>query len=724
MVRFRIGKELDRGVCRAPESALGAVTTGCLGLLGWLESQLGLEAPAVSFTARMVPYLGCLRERDSADAFFHRSLQRDEFGVAARLLQWRDTWFEAGWDGDGFDVDASRRLRELGTVEDSATDRVPPGPGQRVQRVLRALENTGLDVAIELLDPPDVFPKAWRRLFERLGASHAIHVPEPRCDGESDLARLQRALVADGKLDDKLQLTGDGTVIVLRDGSPQLSAPWVARFVHRQLEGTGEVAVLVGDHGATLDDALADAGHPRLGFSDASFWRPAFQVLPLALELIWEPLDPGILLQFLTHPMGPIPRHVREPLARIVAKQPGIGGDGWTKAVDDALAAAVRDLDADAAADRRKEEAEKIEFWLMNERVDPRAGAGIELLRQRVRRVSDWLGAAANAQEDETRAAVYRAALGQSDDLLRTLDRLGQSGTTNLNRESLRRLVEAVRGTGTSRPGRPRQCAAGEPQLMRADTPAAFLAAVDTVVWWGCDDERMPGAYPWSTSEIAALGHCGVELVPVNTQLEWQAQSWLRPVLAARKRLALVLHDNAETHHPIFDQVLAIATGWTEERVDRLMRDPALLPLPEALPATRPIAARDIPRKQRWWQLPANVQLPARDSESFTSLEKFLYGPHQWVLDYQARIRPGALAELTEGATLKGLLAHKLFENFFDRHADIAAIDGEVAARWARARMRTLIAEKGAVLLAPGRQGEREYFIEMAVRWPCVPSAL
>ena len=110
MVRFNIGKDINRGTCAPSSSALGEVTTGPHGLLNWLESQLGLALPPVSFTARLVPYLNCLREHDSEDAFFHKSLARDEFGVATRLLQWRDTWFEAGWDGGGFDVDASSRL--------------------------------------------------------------------------------------------------------------------------------------------------------------------------------------------------------------------------------------------------------------------------------------------------------------------------------------------------------------------------------------------------------------------------------------------------------------------------------------------------------------------------------------------------------------------------------------------------------------------------------------
>lgn len=715
-VQFEIGKDLDRGVCATPRTKLGHLTTGPRGLLQWLESQLGLELPTASFTARMVPYLNCLQQRDSADAFYHKSLQRDEFGVARTLLQWRDTWFEAGWNGDGFDVDASLRLLELGSIEDLAEDAVPPGMGQRVQRILRAFDSASVDVEVTLLDPPEVFPAVWQALFVKLGAKAKIHTLVPQCQNESDLALLQRALVNERAAEEKIKLAGDGTVVVLRDGSPQLSASWIARYAHLNMDATGDVAVLASDNGATLDDALVNAGFPRLGFSDASFWRPAFQVLPLSLELIWRPLDPTVLLQFLTHPMGPIPRNIRRILSETAARQPGIGGEGWLEAVEMALDKAAKDETGAAATAIREAEAKKIDFWLGCDRFGPREGVALDVLVERVQRVCDWLTAAYNAQDGSREAEVYGAALGQAEELLRTLDRLDRAGAKTLTRESVRRLVEAVRGTGTSRPGRAWQCADGAPQLLRSESPAGFLQPVDTVIWWGCDKARLPGAYPWSKSEIDALKNSGVDLLPLNTQLEWQANSWLRPLLSAKRRLVFVLHDNAESHHPVFDQVFAVAEGWAEERVDRLMRNPQLLPLANRLPSTGSIARQEIPRKARWWQLPADLEFPRRRSESFTSLEKFLYGPHQWILNYQARIRPGALDEVAEGSMLKGLLTHDLFEQFFKAHPDIAAIEVAAARTWAREHILRLIEQRGAVLFMPGRQSERAYYIDMAVR--------
>jgi RecB family exonuclease len=604
----------------------------------------------------------------------------------------------------------------MGTVEGVAAAEVPLGTGQRVRRVIDALVESSLDVTVSLLDPVDVFPKVWQQLFAVLGAQSNVFDLTPSCPADSDLAVLQRQLLKKDKGNEEIQLKGDGSVIVLRDGSPQLSAEWISRFSHAQLTEEASVAVLASDHGATLDDSLTKAGFPRLGFSDTSFWRPVFQVLPLSLEVLWKPLDPTVLLQFLTHPMGPIPANIRRPLAEVVASEPGIGGDTWTHAVEKAVAKAIDGKPSKEAEQLKSDLRERLQFWLASPRFDAQAGADMGTLKERVRRVSSWLSNAYAVQEDEDVASLYGAALSQSDELLRTLKRLEAVGVERLPRESLRRLVEAVRGTGTSRPGRPWQCEPGQPQLHRTVSPAAFLEPVNTVIWWGCDHARLPSNYPWSTAELVSLAKNGIELLPLSTQLEWQAKSWLRPICAAAERLVLVLHDNADGHHPVFDQLLAVAEGWVEVRVDRVMREPDLLSMIGDLPKTQTIHQKDLPRKVRWWQLPEGVAFTPREQESFSSLDKFLYGPYQWVLNYQAKIRPGALFEIDDGSRLKGTLAHELFERFFEAHEAIGSIKRSEVESWARTAMDSLIEEKGAVLLMPGRQSEKEDFIATVLR--------
>jgi RecB family exonuclease len=127
--------------------------------------------------------------------------------------------------------------------------------------------------------------------------------------------------------------------------------------------------------------------------------------------------------------------------------------------------------------------------------------------------------------------------------------------------------------------------------------------------------------------------------------------------------------------------------------------------------AQGPLQARSLPPKVRWWQLPPAVTLPPRESESFSSLDAYIHSPYQWLLRYAARIRPGSLGSVSDGSQLKGNLAHRLYEEYFNAHPAITGIDPATIDAWVDACMPSLLQQEGALLLEAGRQAECERFI-------------
>ena len=154
----------------------------------------------------------------------------------------------------------------------------------------------------------------------------------PAATANSDLNKLQRALLDldenNGTKPGKVKLSRDGSVIVLIARSKEVSARLVAEHLLSNRQKTNPV-VLTGNSGMRLDEALEGVDEARCGFENASNWRPVLQIMPLALNLIWEPLDPYLLLQFLNHPVGPMPKRFRARLAASVLEAPGIGGRSW-----------------------------------------------------------------------------------------------------------------------------------------------------------------------------------------------------------------------------------------------------------------------------------------------------------------------------------------------------------------------------------------------------------
>ena len=137
-MKVAFGLHLDGLKPATPETASGRVTLGPRGLLGVLETQLGLPTPDTHPSEAPFSYLQCLREASTPDSFFYRSLEIDPVNVARTLLAWREQWYEAGWDGT-FPEDAPGRLADMAAVEAIARNRVPLTQGERLQRVAEAL---------------------------------------------------------------------------------------------------------------------------------------------------------------------------------------------------------------------------------------------------------------------------------------------------------------------------------------------------------------------------------------------------------------------------------------------------------------------------------------------------------------------------------------------------------------------------------------------------------
>ena len=681
--------------------AMGQVTVGPGGLLGLLEMQLGIPSPDSSFTGRLIQYLGCIDQISQAGTFYHDSYDADPFSVARTLLQWRDQWYLAGWQGR-FSEDAPDRLTDMAAIEELASRSVEPGLGQRIQRVIKLLPDNPVAIgAITLRDALTDFPYGWQQLINCIGAPvKELTQVTPQGREGTDLFHLQQHLLQNSK--QKVHLDGDGSVIALRADSPQDSAPITALLSQSWLTEAPNksIALLAEARGEILDDTLEQYSYPRLGFSGLSPWRPVFQVLPLACELLWEPLNPTALFQFLSHPVGPIPGRIRATLAQTVASTPGIGSKSWEDAIS-------RSLESEDKETRSKLE-EAIRYWLESPRFSLQDGVDSKTLSERAQKVHDWLLGARKSREDPAWKSLYNIALNQTQEFISAIERLKVHGRDPLTQDNVRRLIEDVRGTGAPITDRNAEVAAGQPRILRAEHAGAFGAllesAVDNVIWWDCQANDHVHRWPWSRTEREALAAHGVRLQTEDEQLQWLGKAWLRPVLAARERCTFVLHDDTERQHPTWDQIASLTEGLS---ILQVTGSDAAKQLGIAQYSLEP---RTLPPKVRWWRLPKSVTLPQREAESFSSLDTYLHSPYQWLLRYGAKIRPGSLANVSDGSQLKGNLAHRLFENFLNTHPTTSGIDTGTIDDWVDTQIATLLEQEGAVLLEAGRQAERERF--------------
>ena len=685
-IRFGLALDGERG--GAPRDALNDVDVGPLGLIGILETRLGLVSGETPQAQRVLLYRDCLRRCDSGTRFYHDSLIADELGTAATLLDWRDQWHLQGWDKSLAFADAPR-LHDMQAVETEAGKCLPPSVGERLARILVVLDRRPARIdRLVYLDPWQAYPARWQALLAKLGATAAIDLVSSASTGL--LAELQASLdtLARGLPPAKLKWRDDGSIRVVRGETRLLAGRWVAA----QLPGHAGSTLLVAEDGAFLDEVLSAAGASRQGFRHASPFRPALQLVPLALAQLWKPVDVQGLIEFLTHPICPVPGYVRYTLAERIAQSPGIGpGKAWADTLDhlsNACQKSGRDLDAALAS---------IRDWVAHPRHDPTEGAPIAAVLARMSALAEFFRKGMG-DSDPMRGHAFRTGFSQARQCQVLVETLAEQGETRLLPQALRTLVAQATARGGVNPGHIPEVGA-----CRAVTdPAAMIDPVDRVIWWQLTAPQMPVSWPWSPAEQAALKTAGVTLPDLDTALAHQARTWERAVRGARQQLLLVLPPPGEELHPLWLMLDALFEAGHKPVITAL--EQALAGQDEGLET---LAVTPLPQRRRSWFLPAQVTIPKRDRESFSSLESFVFNPSLWLLKYPARLRRGSLVRIGSDHLLYGNLAHHLIEGCYRQPGVLSWSEAEVRA-WYAPAFADLVAAEGAPLVQPGRRQNLE----------------
>jgi hypothetical protein len=604
-------------------------------------------------------------------------------GTAATLLNWRDLWHLHGWVGE-LDQAVSNRLRDMGDVEQLAIVAVGPSMGQRLESVLEVMQarRPAID-EVALVDPLAVFPFRWREVLARLPVRDASSLTTR---GVGLLGELQDRLLCAhaGGPTESLAWRDDGSLTVVQAETRFLAGRWLAAQL---ADSSTDTLIVAGSDAALFDGLLTANDQPRQGFREASAFRPALQVLPLALELVWEPLNFYALLQFLSHSVNPVPGFARFKLAGVVADRPGLGGAAWR----DALLRI-----AEHYGDKAAQVSESIARWVENPRYLQESGAPVSALLERVRGLEDFFRVRL-ADADPARRVAFYAGFAQCRAGAEALAGLLNQGVETLRPRQLQKLVTQATARGSENPLWVAEVGA----CPAVTVPGSTLDAFDRVIWWQMGMPAIPGAYPWSHSEIQQLAAAGVYLPDPAEELEHTARAWLKPLLAARQQLILVLPPKGVEVHPVWLMIEALVAGLPVRALESL--------LTEEEPGSAVVRHVPLPGKRRWWTLPDGALPPRKGRESYSSLELLLFNPYHWALKYPAALRPSRILALGHDFRLLGNLAHGLVERFFQR-PDALHLDDAAFTAWFGPAFEAIVTEEGATLLMPGRRSDLESF--------------
>ena len=656
MLRPVVGRWLGGTVAGADgRGTVGEPVWGPEALLRDLELRTGIAAARPPQEAlRVAAWSSRLAALLSEEPFYASSYRIDPLGTAEMLLSWRDALIEGGWDGTRV-PGGGPRLDVFTQLEAMDGEPMAPGAGDRLAMVEAALALHGVAPYVELVVADDlrVWPGRWRRVFGRLRdeGTRLRRMPTPLggAPADTDLRELQRRLAAgDDRSSQAWSPRGDGSLALLRAPTAIEAAEAVAAMVGAR--PPGEVGIIRSGRPDVLDEAFRAHGLPTAGVRMVSTWRPALQVLPLALDMLFEPVDVRSALELLGLPGGPLGSRTRYSMSHALADAPGIGDVRWTNA---------KQRLRDALGERGPQELATLEAWVEPRRHGWRDGAPREAIVATVRRVLDWLRPRGAAPSSSQLAAVEQC--------VQVAELIDRDPRGRFDRLAVRQLVAAASGLGASATWSVEEAG----RVAHVDHPSALLHPRPLVVWWffAASTATPPHRSRWRAAELRALEAAGVSLVASDALLAEESGHWRTAALQARAQLLLVLPDRDRgqptSAHPFWDEIVARLrlddvheAALTIAALDLATRPPwqleleplPMLPLPEARPS---------------WHVPPG-RVPTSARLTAPGIEDLLDCPLRWVLGTGASLRSRSVPAIAEGALLNGILGHRLVQRLVE----------------------------------------------------------
>ncbi|WHY94696.1 hypothetical protein QNK12_15070 [Neobacillus cucumis] len=386
------------------EASVGTVVTGFNGLIGILETQLGLTSPIASENKRIAEWQELIHRYDTGNNPFSKSFETDSWNTAKELLRRRDELVLAGWNPVLHDG-GSKWIDTLAQLELSKPNKTWGFP-DRVRALLSQLsEPVQLHIdTITIVDEDETLWDPWSiQLINRL-KSLGIEVhknpshfeKEFQQNASTDLSQLQSVLAGEKS---SVEAKGDGSLLLIRSEQEWDAADLLISWL--QEHGTEDTVLMKGEGSLFLYELLHRRGVATAGVDAASKWRAVLQVLPLTIDTYWKPLRVNRMMELLTIPTSPVLGRIRYKLAKELASNPGIGGPQWLQAIEDGIqeyekAWAVEGIDVQETKKCRKNLEAKLDLCVRHDYYDPNEGIPFEKLVHICQKVSQW--AATNYQ--------------------------------------------------------------------------------------------------------------------------------------------------------------------------------------------------------------------------------------------------------------------------------------------------------------------------------------
>jgi len=692
MSRYLFGLHLDGATPPNAYQGLQSSICGPETFLSALEASLGLPPLEQNPLQRTLAYRDLIAVTLAAEAFYARSFRCDPLATARLLLSWRDSLNEAGWHAGLDHGDAPPRLQALATLESAFRDTglADATHSGRIGAILAELDS-GSKPAIDSLvvtDLPETLPLCWRKFFENLNAEYDGLIPtKALADPATALGSVQANFLGQN-----------------------INAPATPHSLRIITASTAEAAAdALASHLTNLDPAtttlIADSAEREtlnrhlesldLPLSTAKTETAAalLELPALVLRCRIAPLDPQAWIEFLLHPISPVPSRLGHRLAEAIHNLPG-HGPHWGEALGKCVAL-IDATDTDAIAKLRQTYAD----WIDAPLIAPTALTG-PALADSLTSLGKWLASRAGAKKsddanDASEWIIASRAVAQLESLLRS--------ETAITRIEVNRLVIEWHQSASATA----RFAGQVGSVTAVASPDQLLAPQDQIIWWRPAPTHTRRS-PWTRAESDWLTSHHLVLLDESKLALAAETSAARAVLFAGKSLTIY-------------QVTQSGGGPTGQagiltRLLSLCGHSIIVPA-RGLTATEAITLRPLPPLRRWWNLKTPDLFPPRKEESFSSVSKVIDAPVDWVLEKHAKLSAGSIANFraSDSALRSGSVLHAAAEELFNHREFEWQSASESALHLFIAELFPgLLASQAALYLTPGSEAARTRLLHSA----------
>ena len=618
----------------------------------------------------------------SKNSFYEKSFDRNQIAVAKNLLALRDDLKLNGYHFTTED-ETPERLKTLCLVE-SKFESVNSFSDVYCE-TLNALKTKTIKIPFKevvVFTPDELLTEPSKKILQavsELGVSITFKVIENLKRDENDLNKLIKFLNNKEKFKG---FDGDGSLqILLLDDEVES----YQKVLHNFKNDSG-VSFYFPTHQNLLDSSLSVLGLPNIGSHSSSQNRPLTQLIKLMEIFLWKNIDPSKLLEFLSLRNKPLNKKLASRLAEVLSEMPGVGSDSWEDVLskfksDEALEKSIKD-----------KVLEQYTFLFERKKFDE-SGADINEVIALYKGLAKYYGNLSNVSEERKNIVLKCAAIVES--FIEVLEYRGvDNSISKLELDNIISTLHIEVDSSLSLESKGR--------LNFISSPELVMSSISKLVWIPfLDNLPATNTSILKNSEIDFLKAQGV-------MFSGQGKKYLSMYLSETKMITQVLDQlvlcipNPRTEsatHPILLELESIGIG-----IDKLKKNINEL----ADINTEKVRRYNLPSPMPTWKITPELLLP-REHESYSSMDKLINYPFQYVLGYHAKLHPYSMSEINDGSRLFGSFTHRLYEEFFNEHKDQSPIEEGYIKKWHEEKFSRLIEKEASVLLMQGREGEFEF---------------